>query len=254
MPALRRLAFGLVVAAILVGCAASTSAPSPLATSSSSPAASGPAASPAATAATPKPTVAVACEDQAQGCEGPLTPGEHRTHTYDHPFSFTVPAGWTNGLDNPRAYSLRVADAPNAEFIVWSHAAPAEQTTDCSAARMPGFGTSVSEWLRYLGSREGLEVGSPDVFEVSGHPATRVEIRTTAAFTAMCPFNTDPFPVLVTDTLTPPTRHHGGAPASMTFVDFGDDSIVIWNDGGDVGLPVMMPLALPVIRSISFGS
>ena len=38
----------------------------------------------------------------------------------------------------------------------------------------------------------------------------------------------------------------------MTFVDFGDDAIVIWNDGGDVSLEEMLDLSLPVIRSIRF--
>ena len=215
---------------------------------------------PTASPASPPPThdgasvsPAVVCDEETTGCAGALSAGEHRSMSFDHPFSFTVGEGWTNGRDLYRAYTLWSAQAPNAEFIVWSHAAPAEQTPDCSPARRPGFGTSVQEWLRSLTTDDRLEVTTPETFSLGSHAATRVEVKPKATFAGMCPFNTDPFAVLVTDTETPPTRAHGGA-GSMTLVDFGDDAIVIWNDGGDGTTEHMVELSLPVIKSIRFAS
>lgn len=224
-----------------------------------SPAAVGPTASPvspsaAATASSQAPTASlsaapVACDDQTTGCAGPLSPGDHRTANFDHPFSFTVGRGWRNGRDLYRAYTLWSDQAPDTEFIVWSHAAPAMQTPDCSAARRPGFGTSVAEWIRSLTSDDRLDVTKKETFQLGSHAATRVEVTTKPTFTAMCPFNTDPFAVIVTDTENPPTRAHGGrGPVSMTFVDFGDDAIVIWIETADH----MVELSSPVVESIQF--
>ncbi len=206
------------------------------------------------------PSTVITCDEGTIGCAGPLTPGQHTTDHFDHPFSFTVPEGWTNDRDIGRAYALRAAAAPNAEFLVWSHAAPAMQTPDCSAARRPGFGTSVAEWLRSLSSDDRVAVTKRETFDLGGRAATRVEIATKGTFKMLCPDNTDPFAVIVTDTFDPPTRAHGGgrsdsiAFASMTLIDFGDDAIVIWNDGGDVALARMVELAVPVIRSIRFAN
>jgi hypothetical protein len=198
---------------------------------------------------------AAVCEEETTGCAGALSPGEHRSMNFDHPFAFTVGEGWTNGRDIYRAYTLSSAQAPNAEFIIWSHAAPAAQTPDCGPVRRPGFGTSVQEWLRSLTTDDRLDVTTRETFSLGSHAATRVEVKPKATFAAICPFSTGPFAVLVTDTENPPTRHHGGdGLMSMTFVDFGDDAIVIWNDGGDGTTEHMLELSLPVIKSIRFAS
>lgn len=241
---------GLVTLIVFVaaGCGPSGAA-SLRPTESTAPASTRPAAS--ASVVAPSAAGAFACDEQTVGCAGPLTPGEHRTAHFDHPFSFTVPAGWTNDRDLYRAYALRADAAPHAEFLVWSYAAPARQTPDCSAARREGFGTSVAEWLRSLKSDDRLDVTVRETFQIGTHAATRVEVKVKPTFNVICAGNTDPFAVIVTDTEIPPTRHHGGG-GSMTFVDFGDDAIVIWNDGGDVSLEEMLDLSLPVIRSIRF--
>lgn len=196
------------------------------------------------------------CDQETVGCAGPLTAGEQRTAHFDHPFTFTVPTGWTNDRDIYRAYTLRAAAAPYAEFIVWSYAAPARQTPDCSPARRDGFGTSVAEWVRSLTTDDRLDITLQETFQLGTHAATRVEVKTKSSFGVLCEGNTDPFAVIVTDTEIPPTRNHGGGGtttfASMTFVDFGDDAIVIWNDGGDVPLHEMVDLSLPVIQSFRF--
>jgi hypothetical protein len=212
-----------------------------------SPAAAGTTASPAPSAATPSPATGIVCDEETTGCAGPLTAGEHRTANFDHPFSFTVDDGWRNGRDIYRAYTLWSNRVPDEEFIVWSHAAPAMQTPDCGPARRPGYGTSVAEWLRSLNSDDRLDVSKPETFQLGQHAATRVKVGPKPTFKEMCPFNSDPFAVIVTDTENPPTRHHGGG-GSMTFVDFGDDAIVIWNDGQFM----VDTVSLPVIKSIQF--
>jgi hypothetical protein len=248
---LRRMILGVgitLVVAVLAGCgAAATPATSD---SGASPTLE---SRPSSGSIARSPSPAFDCDEETTGCAGPLATGEHRTAHFDHPFSFTVPDGWTNDRDIYRAYTLRSALAPHAEFIVWSHAAPARQTPDCSPARRAGFGTSVAEWLRSLKTDERLDVTMRESFYLGTHAATRVEVKAKPTFNVICEGNTDPFAVLVTDTEIPPTRHHG-AGGSMTLVDFGDDAVVIWNDGGDVSMERMVELSLPVIHSINFQS
>jgi len=201
----------------------------------------------------PSASVAFDCDEETTGRAGPLTAGEHRTGQFERPFMFTVPKGWTNGRDIYRSYVLRADVAPTAEFIVWTRSAPAMQTPDCTAARRPGFGTSVSEWLRSLKSDERLDVKVQESFQLGSHTATRVEAMPKPGFGSLCEGNTDPVVTLVTDTEIPPTRKHV-AGGSLTLVDFGDDAVVIWNDGGDVSLQYMLELSLPIIHTIRFAT
>ena len=218
---------------------------------SSGPGSTSPSPSPSPSPVAPSVSAAFDCDEETVGCAGPLAAGEHRSVHFDHPFTFTVPTGWTNGRDIYRAYTLRADVAPDAEFIVWSYAAPAKQTPDCSPARREGFGTSVSEWLRSLNTDDRLDVTMKDTFKLGTHAATRVDVKAKSSFDVICEGNTDPFAVLVTDTEIPPTRHHG-AGGTITFVDFGDDAILIWNDGYDVSGQPMGDASLPVIKTIRF--
>jgi len=245
----RSLTVMAMVLAVLAGCGSNAPASAPATPEG------GPATSTIPAASTSVPSASrVICDDETTGCTGPLAAGKHQTANFDHAFSFVVGDGWTNGRDIYRAYTLSSVAVPNAEFIVWSHAAPAMQTPDCTAARRPGFGTSVAEWLRSLSTDDRLDVTKRETFSLGAHAATRVEVATKPTFTAMCPLNTDPFAVIVTDTENPPTRAHGGAEASMTLVDFGDDAVVIWNDRGDGTLQGMLRVSLPVVESIRFAS
>jgi hypothetical protein len=238
-----------VAIACASGAAESTRPSSPSAGSLASP------ASPTASVAA-SPAAAFDCDEETVGCAGPLTAGQHATAHFERPFTFTVPAGWTNDRDIYRSYTMRAAAGPHAEFIVWTRAAPATQTPDCGPARREGFGTSVAEWLRSLTTDDRLDVTTQESFKLGTRAATRVELKVKGTFKVICEGNTDPFAVIVTDTEIPPTRNHGGGGpmtfASMTLVDFGDDAIVIWNDGGDVSLQQMVGLSLPVIESMRF--
>ena len=246
------LGMGMFVVLMTSGCSSVATSDPPIASplTAASPA---PSAAPAGSAAASDvaASVAIDCAEETTGCAGPLSPGEHRSAQFERPFSFTIPDGWTNDRDIYRAYALRASVAPTAEFLVWTRSAPAKQTPDCSPARREGFGTSVSEWLRSLTTDERLDVKVRETFQLGSHAATRVEVMGKPEFGSMCPDNTDPFVVLVTDTEIPPTRHHS-AGGSMTLVDFGDDAVVIWNDGGDVSLERMLELSLPIIHTIRF--
>jgi len=243
--------FGTLIALVEVGCSTGapvTTSPSDAASVSLQTAAPSSSGAPATVL---RQSGAIACDEESVGCAGKLTAGVHRTAQFDHPFAFEVPEGWTNGRDVYRAYTLTMSAEPTAEFIVWSHAAPAKQTPDCGPARREGFGTSVPEWLRSLSTDDRLDVTPAETFMLGNHAATRVEVSARSTFKAMCPFNSDPFAVIVTDTETPPTRHHGGA-GSMTFVDFGNDAVVIWNDAGDGTRADVLERFQPVILSIRF--
>ena len=217
------------------------------------------------TPARPSPTqpsvtpVAFRCEDGTTGCAGPLAPGLHRTARFAHPFAFKIPATgrWSNVIDGTFGYHFRVQEAPFAEFIVWSLAAPQAQGAACGdREREPGYGTTTAEWLRYLAEHEAVDILMKETYDLGGLTATRVEVGVKPSWMRLCPGNTDPFAFLVTDTGTPPTRGHGiggtCCPASLTFVDVGGEAIVIWNDGGDAGLPAMLAFAVPVIKSFRF--
>jgi hypothetical protein len=210
------------------------------------------AASPAPSASSP----AFVCLDETTDCAGPLTAGEHATVSFERPFTFTVPDGWTNNLDRYRAYQFVSSQAPDSEFIVWTRAAPQAQTPDCSPAREPGFGTTTEEWLRFLASRPGLEVTEPTTTDLGGRTLTSVQVTAKPTWTALCFDNTSPAVLLVTDTEDPPTRGKLVAvdgQGYLGFVDVGGETVVIWVDGTK-GAPFahMLALAMPVIESIRF--
>src|SRR5262245_48954193 len=180
----------------------------------------------------PEPSVAYVCAGQTVGCAGHLAAGRNESGHFERPFRFTVPPGWANVRDIYRAYELQATSDADAGFIMFTRAAPARQLPDCGPARREGFGTSVSEWMRSLTTDDRLEVSKPETFMVGTHQATRVLINQKKTFNGYCEGNSDPLAIVVTDTETPPTRHHGtdGRPTAMTLVDFGDDAVVIWND------------------------
>jgi len=214
------------------------------------------AAQDASVAPSPESPPAFVCGDDTMDCAGPLTAGEHASVHFDRPFSFTATDGWTNVLDRYRAFQLSAAQAPDSEFIVWSHAAIPDQTPECEAVRKPGVGTMTEDWLAFLADHPGLDVSEPVTVDLGGRPATSVEVTVKGSWTTMCPFNTDPFVLLVTDSEEPPTRNHGvwlGGRAYMGFVDVGEEAVIIWVDGAD-GQPFndMVALAQPVIESIRF--
>jgi selenophosphate synthetase-related protein len=53
---------------------------------------------------------------------------------------------------------------------------------------------------------------------------------------------------MVTDTEIPPTRVRSGQGGAITFIDFGDDAVVIWNDGD----AMVDSQSLPVIKTMRF--
>lgn len=212
-------------------------------------AAPGAAADPAASlAASP-----FVCLDDTPDCAGPLATGDHATVHFDVPFTFATADGqWINNLDRYRAYSLMSVEAPESEFQVYSHAAPEAQTDDCSAAREPGYGTTTAEWLRYLTSHPGLDVTAPTTTDLGGRTLTSVMVSVKPTWTKVCPDNTDPVVLVVTDTEDPPTRRRY-AGGSMGFVDVGEEAVVIVVDAsGGVTMDQMLTRATPVIESIRF--
>jgi hypothetical protein len=111
-----------------------------------------------------------------------------------------------------------------------------------------GFGTSVSEWMRSLTTDDRIDVSKPEKFQLGTHQATRVVVRTRSTFKVTCQDNTDPFANMVTDTEIPPTRVRSGQGGAITFIDFGDDAVVIWNDGD----AMVDSQSLPVIKTMRF--
>jgi len=243
-----QLSLAAVVAAILItGCGA---AAAPRASGASVVTSGSPATAVGSIA--PVSGVPSICDAETVGCAGPLKAGARETIHFEKPFSFSVPAGWTNRIDVYRAYKLTYMSDPDDLFLVFTRAAPAKQLPDCGPARREGFGTSVSEWMRSLTTDDRLTVSKPETFQIGTHQATRVEIQPKSTFDTYCKGNTDPLAVIVTDTETPPTRHQGtdGRPTAMTFVDFGDDAVVIWTDGQYM----VDGESLPVIKSMEFKS
>ncbi len=194
------------------------------------------------------------CAEGTTGCAGPLVAGAHASTQFDGPFTFSVPDGWTNIRANYRSYQLQSSQATDSEFIVWSHAAPDAQTSDCGPAREPGVGTMTEDWLGYLTHHPGLEVTAPVTSDLGGRTLTSVRVSVLPTWAGRCPDNTDPALPLVTDTEDPPTRSHlASGEVFMGFVDVGDEAIVIWVDAsGGVSLDAMLALAQPVIDSLRF--
>jgi hypothetical protein len=195
------------------------------------------------------------CVDPAYTCAGLLPAATYPTTLFQPAFTFTVPSGWTNGLDRARSYFL-TPPGHTFDFQVMSDVAIPAQLDDCGAARKAGAGTTVADWVGFLTTHPGLTATKPVDVTIGGYAGKSVSFHRSDTWTKTCPQSLGPAIVLVTDTATPPSRsvwiddHY----VTFTIVDVNGTTVIFAllcgpNDGY---LTSANRDAKPVLDSIEF--
>lgn len=253
-PAIRAVLL-VMVACLAVACASAGSSGSAGPVTS---AATTPLATPAAT-----PAAVVECNWDSTGCLGELTAGTYSSAQFGTPFSYTVPGGWINSDDEDLSFALTWADpSVSQEVAVWRNPLVASQAAGCPREQDPSVGSTVDDWLAWLGSTDSLTVTEPTKVTIGGQPGATVDVRMTAGWTSPvsqdgCPTAGDPIVILLTDLPSGGRRWGLGPddPQRLVFVTAPDGSVVLFDIDPDSGatFAAFADAAMPVVTSVTFG-
>lgn len=191
----------------------------------------------AVTAATP----VVTCDAGATGCAGSLTAGTNSSVVFQPAMSFTVPAGWTNTFETERAYTLHYNFARPHFFQVLSENAIPEQNAACTAARKPGAGGAVADWVEFLTSHPGLEASTPEPVTIGGYQGMRLTLGVRTSWTATCPDSLGPAVMLITDSGPVPdrTRWIDDQLTAWWIVDVSGETVILYLESSPAGADLM---------------
>jgi hypothetical protein len=145
--------------------------------------------------------VQVGCSDDQGWCLGDLPAGTHTsviftplvapaswTYSYGR-FSYSVPAGWTNGEDCAWCYTLAKQGAPeNTGINIWTDAVPHAQADQCSQAPEPGVGRTADAITTWLTTLPGLVTTAPAPVTIGGLNGKLVDLSVAPTWTASCPY------------------------------------------------------------------
>ena len=93
-----------------------------------------------------------------------LEPGLHST-TFDPPFTFVAPVGWSLKENSPDGVSISPAAFPSSEILVCKDPLPGDSTGNL----VPGVGTSAHDFAVWMATRPELGVfGPPEAINIGG--------------------------------------------------------------------------------------
>ncbi|HTK45700.1 MAG TPA: hypothetical protein VL749_10150 [Patescibacteria group bacterium] len=203
---------------------------------------------------------AYVCEE-GTGCAGLLAAGDGRTRQFSVPFTYTTPAGWMNPIDLPTLVALTPVDQPADLILVWSGAAPAEDTATCTLQAKPGASATVSGWMAYLDSHPGLDARNPQTLSIAQHPARSMDVRSFGGWTSPCASDRADFNVpLIKTPGAAPGDGYGvriGAQARIYAIAVASQTVIVtvyaYGDS-DATLAAATDLAKPVVESFFFAA
>ena len=215
---------------------------------------SSPASSPAATAA----ASAFACDGETTGCAGPIAAGDHASANFIVPMTYRTPDGWVNVRDMNRTYALSTNSGLASPIEVLAMNAIADQTASCDPIKKSGVGSTVQDFVDYLRGHPGLVTSAPVPAEVDGFKGQTIDFNVASTWDKLCPSDSDPFVLLLTDTGQPPGRalgYHGDERVRWIILDVRGTTVIIEATAPIVGgtdFATAVAAAQPVIDSIKF--
>ena len=215
---------------------------------------SSPASSPAATAA----ASAFACDGETTGCAGPIAAGDHASANFIVPLTYRTPDGWVNVRDMNRTYALSTNSGLASPIEVLAMNAIADQTASCDPIKKSGVGSTVQDFVDYLRGHPGLVSSAPVPAEVDGFKGQTIDFNVASTWDKLCPSDSDPFVLLLTDTGQPPGRalgYHADERVRWTILDVRGTTVIIEATAPIVGgtdFATAVAAAQPVIDSIKF--
>jgi len=195
-------------------------------------------------------------------------------------FSFDVPEGWANDLDNPWNYQLttsagyarQAAGAPGGADEIFLGARPVALLPawdkDCQAAQDSSVGTTVDDLVSFLTTHPGLRViTDPSDVTIDGNPGVVLDIDIDPAGVPASPCQeAAPFVPFFADAAafdTSGTWTNGGwdawigeapsDPIRVILLDLDGQPLFIAMDSADpAGLATWVDQATPIVESFSF--
>jgi hypothetical protein len=127
-------------------------------------------------------------------CLGPLPAGTYATSTFEVPFTYAVPDGWSNDEDLPGNFllvpphgSLDGVNAGACDFIgLYAPTAPAAANCDAGMERgVEGTPEAISSWYAGL---PGLDTTEPEAVTLGGLDGVRIDLAIAEGYTLGCPY------------------------------------------------------------------
>jgi hypothetical protein len=105
-------------------------------------------------------------------------PVSGRSHKFNAPFTYTVPADWQFSGDGHRSFSLETPDASSTDVILLSNVVAAAPD-DCSTRPAPeqGVGTSSEAMTRWLSTNPALDATEPHPVRLGAATGSYVDIQ-----------------------------------------------------------------------------
>jgi hypothetical protein len=142
-------------------------------------------ATPSPTLATPSPTLAPFPCQEGSSCAGVLAQGAHASALFSPRFTFTTNGTWANSLDKSNLYEL---DSSGTDYLLlWSDVAISQHTGTCEAAKMPGVGNKVQDWIDFATTHPGMTATNLHAYELHGVRGQVVDLKVTPGWTKGCP-------------------------------------------------------------------
>ncbi|WP_433362761.1 hypothetical protein ACQPZX_30895 [Actinoplanes sp. CA-142083] len=219
-----------------------------------------------AQSAQPSPASSAACPPEGGTCRGDLVAGTYHTATFQPAITYTVPAGWANGIDLPRNFLLARPGDPVLDFFggnaitIMSNVVAASQ--HCDENGEPGVGRTAGDLARWLDGLPGVTASTPRPATVGGWPGFVLDVQLAKGWTRTCPIAEEPMvPLLQTGD---PAQFH----PTSTFLPEGGSSRLYLLDApgggtvliniidipGGITLQSYLPAATPIVESIYFGA
>ncbi|MFF5297166.1 hypothetical protein [Paractinoplanes globisporus] len=219
-----------------------------------------------APSAQPSPSASAACEPELGTCRGDLVAGTYRTATFRPPITYTVPPGWSNGIDLPHNFLLSRPGDPALDFYggnaitIMSNVVAASQK--CDDRGEPGVGRTAGDLARWIDRLPGVTATTPRPATVGGWPGFLLDIQLAQGWTKTCPVAEEPMvPLLQTGD---PAQFHPtgiflpkGGSNRLYLLDApggGNILIDIIDIPGGISLRDYLPAVTPVVESLYFGA
>ncbi len=187
--------------------------------------------------ATISPSVAIECEDDLPGCEGPLVAGTHHSNQFEPGFSYEttspISGEWLNVVDIPDIYKIDQGNPNDPYVLMWSDAAIVDQSDQCGTNPDPSLGRRAADWIEFLTNHPGIDANEPVSIDFGGVTGQQVELALTPGTTTCSDNGVFNVGLLTQPVEGRPSKY--GLPSSqrllMTVVDVGDRTVVMQTYG-----------------------
>jgi hypothetical protein len=193
------------------------------------------------------------CATSDPECIGLLAAGTHSTFNLITPLTFSVPDGWSKGLDVPGSVNLDTAEYLDGVVAIIPDWAIASQS-ECSPEPEPGLGREVADLVGFVTGHPGLIASDPQPVTVGGLEGQAVEIQKDPDWTGPCPGAVNLFTHAGTIDDQGWVDIKDSMRTRLSFLDLGDGrTVTVHVEVFDAGIyEDFADAAMPIVESFGF--